>query len=348
MSINLTPVVLNNAFTVNLQSIPFDTIAWVEFLNESPQTLTTQMGGYNFQIPAWYDYPVEIHHTINGIWTSLNGSQDPINISPMLIPSTLSSNISNTLLITLYQKGQYPAIQVPTPLFRQGWVPNTVNNIGGTALNVQDDNRAVGNSTVEATPTGYLSSAVLLLNQGVLYLGANVASEDGEIHVLDNNGSAFNAVIIGGLGTFPIGLIVNALAAQASNDLGLQVPSNQRIRFDVNSVHKAQVTGNGFELLDGSFLFLSVNATQALSNNSTITLSGSYIRVSNTGAITGIIMTQGSAEGQTVFLYNQGTGTLTFAAAGSNVRQGNNVIIPTGSTLVMIYDGSSWSTSRYV
>lgn len=350
MSINLPAIsiVTPNQFTLDLQGIDFESIAWIEFLIESPYTLPLQMGGVNINLPAWYDYPIEIHRQVNGVWLPLNGAQAPVNITPLLLP-VLQSNMSSILLVTLYQKGQVPAITTPQPLFRQSWVPNTVTNVSGTAENVQDDNRAAGALTVEARPSGSVSAAVQMYNQGVLYLGRNVSSEDGEVHVLDNNGTSFDTVIIGGLGTFPIGLHANALqATDTLNDLALQVTNAaRRIRFDVNSVHTAQIVSTGFQLLAG-FHFLAVNSTQALSNNSTITLSGSYIRVSNTGNVTGIIMTQGASEGQVVFLYNQGTGTVTFAAANSNVRQGSNVTIQSGSLLVMIYDGTSWATSRYV
>jgi hypothetical protein len=350
LSINLPAISITTAdqFTLDLQGIDFESIAWIEFLIETPYTLPLQMGGVNINLPAWFDYPIEIHRQINGIWVPLNGAQAPINITPMLLP-VLQSNMSSKLLVTLYQKGQVPAITTPLPLFRQGWVPNVVNNVSGTAQNFQDDGRGAGSLTGEATVFGSLVSSILLYNQGLLYLGRNASSEDGEIHVLDNNGTAFDTVIVGGLGTFPIGLRANALqATDTLNDLALQVTdAARRIRFDVNSVHTAQVVSSGFQLLAG-FHFLAVNATQALANGSTITLSGSYIRVSNTANVTGIVMTAGASEGQVVFLYNQGTGVVTFAAAGSNVRQGSNVTVQSGSLLVMIYDGASWATSRYV
>lgn len=350
MSINLPAISITTSdqFTLDLQGVDFESIAWIEFLIETPYTLPLQMGGVNINLPAWYDYPIEIHRLVDNVWIPLNGAQAPIKITPMLLP-VLQSNMSSTLLVTLYQKGQVPAITTPQPLFRQGWVPNVVNNVSGTAQNVQDDGRGSGALTVEATVLGSLVSSILMYNQGLMYLGRNASSEDGEIHVLDNNGTAFDCVIVGGLGTFPIGLIANALQAMSGNDLGLQVPLGQRIVFDVGSgVHIARVENTGIHLLPGFFHFLGVNATQALSNNSTITLSGSYIRVSNTGNVTGIIMTAGASEGQVAYLYNQGTGTVTFAAAGSNVRQGSNVTIQSGSILVMIYDGVSWATSRYV
>lgn len=248
MSINLSPITLGTTqFSLNLAGVTFESIAWLEFLNESPNTLTTQIGGMNIQIPAWYDYPIEIHRMINGVWTTLNGCSEPVNITPMLIPSSLSSNLSNTLLVTLYQKGQYPAIQTPQPLFRQGWIPNTVNSTGGTATSLQNDGNVAGTNIIEATPFGSISSKV----------------------TVDNSGNAF----FGGAIETPIGITANQYTAEPLNDLGLTVPAGQKIVTTIAGTgHVFDIDLNGPILLIGSYRFIvgSISRvsffTQAITN----------------------------------------------------------------------------------
>jgi hypothetical protein len=84
-----------------------------------------------------------------------------------------------------------------------------------------------------------------------------------------------------------------------------------------------------------------------LSNGSTITtLNNSLARVTNSGAVTGIILQQGNEDGNVVTVVNQGTGAVTFAAVGTSHVVGgvSNVIAPGGSQQ-FAYDGlvnSEW------
>lgn len=85
-------------------------------------------------------------------------------------------------------------------------------------------------------------------------------------------------------------------------------------------------------------------STQSLSTGNTITIPGPFIRVTTSGNVTGIIMTAGSTTNQVVLLYQSSSaGTVTFAAASSNVRNGSNVILNVGRLYLAIWDGSNWA-----
>lgn len=111
------------------------------------------------------------------------------------------------------------------------------------------------------------------------------------------------------------------------------------------------ITSNGSGILatlgnviDGQITLGFPGSAQTLTNGSTITLTQPVTRVTNSGNVTGIIMTAGSVAGQLILLYNaSGTGLMTFAASGSNVRQGNNVSIAVGRSCWMLWDGSAWT-----
>jgi len=103
---------------------------------------------------------------------------------------------------------------------------------------------------------------------------------------------------------------------------------------------------NASGITDNGPLLLPYPTAQTLSNSSTITLNtGPLIVVTNSGNVTGIIMTAGNTAGQVVFLYNfSSSGTVTFAASGSRVRNGSNIVLSTGHSMMMIWDGSNWTT----
>lgn len=98
-------------------------------------------------------------------------------------------------------------------------------------------------------------------------------------------------------------------------------------------------------LTENGPLVLPYPSVQTLSNNSTITLNtGPLIAVTVSASVTGIIMTAGSTTGQVVLIYNTASGSVTFAAAGSRVRNGSNIAIAGGHVILLIWDGSNWGT----
>lgn len=246
MSINLPQinVATSGRFNLNLQNTTFDSISWIEFLNESPFTLQLSCGGININIPAWYDYPIQVHRYKNNVWLAVGGAQDPVAINPMLIP-ILASNQSNVLLVTLYLQGETPAIQTPQPLFRQGWVPNTVNNVGGTATSVQNDGNTGGTVFIEATPFGGVSSDISIDNSGNGYFNGIV-----EVHGH---------------------VIANQITTENLNDLGLTCQTGNKLVFSTGAGHIADVTDSGIVLLQGTIALLTGSLSRINIFNQTVT-----------------------------------------------------------------------------
>lgn len=150
--------------------------------------------------------------------------------------------------------------------------------------------------------------------------------------------STQGAVNINNLGQMSLGDSLHngslALLATSGADMVLQ-PTGVTM-FSASGPQVFQVDQNGT-------IILNVPNVQTLVNGSTITLPGTFIRVNNAGAVTGIIMTPGSQQGQLALLYNIGPGSLTFAAAGSNVRGGAGSVLSNGHQAVMIFEGTQWS-----
>jgi len=85
-------------------------------------------------------------------------------------------------------------------------------------------------------------------------------------------------------------------------------------------------------------------SAQSLTTGNTITIPGPCIVVTTSGNVNSIIMTAGSTTGQIIFLYQSSSaGTVTFAAASSNVRGGSNTILNTGKLYIGRWDGTNWA-----
>lgn len=113
----------------------------------------------------------------------------------------------------------------------------------------------------------------------------------------------------------------------------------------------ANISANGSGLLTliglvfgtGGKIQMPNPSAQALTNGNTISIPGPFIKVTTAGNVTGIILTAGSVTNQIILLYQSSSaGTVTFAASGSNVRNGSNVILGVGRLYLAVWDGSSW------
>lgn len=114
----------------------------------------------------------------------------------------------------------------------------------------------------------------------------------------------------------------------------------------------ANISADGSGILTLIGLILSGNgkivlpnpSAQTLTTGNTITIPGVCVVVTTGGNVTGIIMTAGTTTGQIIFLYQSSSaGTVTFAAASSNVRGGSNTILNTGRLYIGRWDGTSWA-----
>lgn len=84
--------------------------------------------------------------------------------------------------------------------------------------------------------------------------------------------------------------------------------------------------------------------SQSLVTGNTIILADSVLELSCSGAVTGIIMTTGAVQGQIVVLVNVTTSssdTITFAASGSNVAGGSNVVLKSGSAMILMWSNTT-------
>lgn len=339
MSVRLTNINLatvSGSTEIDTQNIQLSQCGWIEFLNESPYTVELAMGGINVPIPAWYSYPVQLQEKRNGFWQLLSSVSFPATVTPLLIASNLTQNISTLLLTTLYLTGETPSNTTPQPLARQTFVPNVVNNVSGTATNVQDDLRLAGSSTVEATVSGDAASSVTLTNNGALTLGNFTDARFGSITLHCGFGDV--TIDTNGILTLPNSLNALFINALTNQNLQISAGANHTLIFTINGVNILTVSASGIQLLDAT--------AQALINNSTITIPGSYIHVTCSANVTGIIMTAGTTAGQIVWLYNAGPGNLTFANTGSHVRLGSTISVNNGGIATLIWDGANWGISK--
>ena len=87
-----------------------------------------------------------------------------------------------------------------------------------------------------------------------------------------------------------------------------------------------------------------------LASNGTIALTNApTIRISNAGACTGVILSvSGVSNGQIITVYNEGTGSITFAAVGtSNVGSGTSCVIDAGSAMLFQYNDKAATPAWY-
>lgn len=218
-------------------------IAGVLIGNESGYTLIVKMGGnYSRSLyPGWVDYfPVP--------QTQFSGVITLSNFAKLNNISTWPGSFAQVDVLGLGEQihGTYPA-----PLVRNSNIGNTINTVGGTASAIQNDANPSGTSVVEATVQGDGASSIQFNNNGFLGLGIS-GTRDGQITVHDHRGSADDANIVGGQGTFPIGLIANLITALTNNDIGHHVGSGNRVVDTINGVDTFATDSSGAKLLAGT------------------------------------------------------------------------------------------------
>jgi hypothetical protein len=103
---------------------------------------------------------------------------------------------------------------------------------------------------------------------------------------------------------------------------------------------KLTVTGNLATFVSGVVFTPSTAGAGSIANGGTITTAGvSSTRFAPAAAVTGIIMNPGTVDGQSLAVINEGAGSITFAASGSNVADGASDVIPASHASRFI-----WST----
>jgi hypothetical protein len=87
-----------------------------------------------------------------------------------------------------------------------------------------------------------------------------------------------------------------------------------------------------------------VTAAQTIAGGGTIALptTGFNALLTTGGAVTGVILTAGVTDGQTICLINNSANSITFAAAGtSNVADGTSAVIPALRAMIFTWDNTS-------
>lgn len=238
MSIQLPDITLvaGTPVTLTLPSgVPLARISWIEFINESPFSVSINCGGINQPIPSWDDYPLEINRKINGVWTPVSNATEPVNLTPVLLSNNLVTNISTTLQVVVYSLGEMPPITTPRSLFRQGYIPNTVNTVGGIASQVQNDGNALLN-VVEATISGDVNSDVEIRNNGTQTLGT--ALNPGSLSITNNTQTVkYDASGIG------IGISGNVLNCASTANTWIEGTNSASLFVGGNNILAANATG---------------------------------------------------------------------------------------------------------
>lgn len=100
--------------------------------------------------------------------------------------------------------------------------------------------------------------------------------------------------------------------------------------------------GNGNLTTGAIFFFQTTGTAQSVTTGGTISLAPGVTiqRLTTAGAVTGVIMPAGTANGQHVMLFNTSGNTITFAAAGtSRVADGASAVIAANTMKTFAWDG---------
>ena len=243
---------------------------------------------------------------------TFNGSVGIQGFNTANIPSTQVS----VVLLTVYYDGD----EVPNGSWPVSIPSQVVNNSVSVTSQIINDGNPANTKVVEATVAGSPGSNVLIQNDGTVTIAQYVAS------VLTNLFQIIPGINNGGIN-------VKISDGNHYTDVlgGLSV--------------EGTLSSNGSTTINGVIQFL-VGSTQSLVNGSTIILNEPFSVVTNSAAVTGIIMSAGSAVGQVIYVYNStnvGGASVTFAASGSRVKVGSNCSISPGRTSMFIWDGSNWT-----
>lgn len=211
------------------------------FYNESDNNINLDfLNGNRDMLHAW-----------EARWWTLDGNQDEIDWT---IDSTLTGNGGpppiSKMTGTLYGPNEELPGTYPISLIRQISIGNTVSTVGGVASSVQDDGRASGNFTLEATPSPDGVSAAFIKNNGQAQLGST--QEDGQLDITNKIGD--HMVITGD---------------------GIGIPSDLHRFWDTRT--NSSVVG-GFSAA-GGVLFAGNNTQFAQINNAGLAFMSTYSKI---------------------------------------------------------------------
>lgn len=113
--------------------------------------------------------------------------------------------------------------------------------------------------------------------------------------------------------------------------LAVPVDAQTRTRTDIDAGTNTLLLGR------------KASALETITTDGTITIGGAAVyRVSHGGAITGVILTAGTRDGQTIVIHNVADSSITFAAvATSRVSTGTSAVIAADATMLLVWDDAS-------
>jgi hypothetical protein len=99
---------------------------------------------------------------------------DPTITWKQLFTMSSSGSPLSIVIVEVYDAHEQVIGTFPAALVRQTNIGNSVNTVGGSANNIQNDNNVAGTSIVESTVSGDGASAVSLTNDAILVLGSTL------------------------------------------------------------------------------------------------------------------------------------------------------------------------------
>lgn len=106
----------------------------------------------------------------------------------------------------------------------------------------------------------------------------------------------------------------------------------------------AQLVHNGtnWNILGGPSSSLATAATIATSGTIALPAQGDTAKLTTGGAVTGVVLTAGTYDGQRLNLINTSANSITFAAAGtSNVADGTSAVLAANRSMCFVWEATS-------
>lgn len=226
-----------------------------------------------------------------------------------------------------------------------GTAANTTQ-VGSSAKATQTKAIALGDS---ASATGTSSTAVGQNAQATASSSTSVgqgALASGTQSLAEGQGALASASQATAIGQSSL---ANAQGSTAlGNNASAQGTSSTAVGINSNATGAHQVvlgTLTEDTLVAGGLALSEVTPATALSNGSTISFASpgqSVVPCSATGNVTGLILTAATVGGQTLWVINESSFTLTFAASGtSNVADGVSDVIAATTARQFVWDANT-------
>lgn len=247
--------------------------------NESGLTLTVELQGANSKTTI---YPGTVDFIATPIGRNWNGNL-------IITPSSDLGNVNfwpgSYAYIDVYGSGETPKGSYPLSLNRAGNIGNQVSLVSGSSTSVQNDNNAVGTSTVEATTLGSPSSNIELYNDGSGWFGRWVNPTFTKIFQLFSAGTTAIQLAASGLLTEILGNLkvdgtttltgnVSMGGTASFNNGTASIDASNNFNgnaINVNSVNTGGASNTGNETIGGTLVVTGATTLSSVAITSTET-----------------------------------------------------------------------------